>query len=49
MSLPPTRQDLAQGQRPEGRIIVGVKEGGGEGRIRADTRTLLDYAGHRLT
>ena len=47
LSLPPTKQDLTQGQWPEGRFIVGFK--GGECRARAETRTLMDYAGHRLT
>ena len=47
LSLPPTGQDLTQGKWPEGRIIVVAK---GEGRrARAETRTLLDYAGNRLT
>ena len=32
---------------PKGRIIVGFK--GGEGRIPAEVRALLVYAGHRLT
>ena len=47
LSLPLTRQDLRQGQRPEGRIIVGGR--GGKGWARAEVRALLDYAGHRLT
>ena len=47
LSLPPTRQDLTQGQKTEGRLKWGWK--GGEGRERAETRTLLVYAAHRLT
>ena len=47
LSLPPTRQDLTQGQWPESRPIVEVREG--RGRARAETRTLLDFADHRLT
>ena len=39
MSLPPTRHDLTQGQKPEGRLKWGWR--GGEGRERAETRTLL--------
>ena len=39
LSLPPTRQDLIQGQWPEGRLKVGIK--GGEGRAQAMARTLL--------
>ena len=46
LSLPPTRQDLTHGQRPEGQFIVGVK--GEVDRARAETRNLLYYAGHRL-
>ena len=47
LSLPPTKQDLTQGQWPEGRFIVGVKRGGG--RAWAETRALRVYAGHRFT
>ena len=47
LSLPPTRHDLTQGQKPEGRLKWGKR--GGEGRERAETQTLLDYAAHRLT
>ena len=47
LSLPPTRHDLTQGQKPEGRLKWG--ERGGEGRERAETRTLLVCAAHRLT
>ena len=43
----PTRQDLTQGQWPEGRFKVGIREA--EGRARAEARTLLDFAGHQLT
>ena len=44
LSLPPTRHDLTQGQKPEGQL----KWGRG-GRERAETRTLLVCAAHRLT
>ena len=37
--LPPTRQDLTQGQWPKGRLKVRIK--GGEGRARIEARTLL--------
>ena len=46
MLLPLTRLDLKQGQWPEDRFLVGVKRGGG--RARAETRVLLNYAGHRF-
>ena len=44
LSLPPTRQDLIQGQKPEGQLKWGQR--GGEGRARAKTRTLLVCAAH---
>ena len=47
LSLPPTRHDLTHGQKPESRLKRGQR--GGEGRERAETRTLLVYAAHRLT
>ena len=47
LSLPYTRQNLTQGQWPKGRIKVRIR--GREGRARAEARTLLDFAGHRLT
>ena len=47
LSLPPTKQDLTQGQWLEGRLIVGIK--GGAGRARAEALVLQDYAGHWLT
>ena len=34
LSLPPTRQDLKQGQRHESRVIVGIKGGGQSGTSR---------------
>ena len=39
LSLPPTRQDLTQGQWPEGRFIVGVK--GGRSASSRDSNTAL--------
>ena len=47
LSLPPTRHDLTQGQKPEGRLKWGIKGRGG--RERAETQTLLVSAAHRLT
>ena len=47
LSLPPTRHDLTQGQKPEGQLKWGYR--GGEGREGAETRTLLVCAAHRLT
>ena len=47
LSLPPTRHDLTQGQKPEGRLKWGKR--GGEGWERVETRTLLVYDAHRLT
>ena len=47
MSLPPTRQDLTQGQKPEGQLKWGQR--GEEGRERAETRNLLVCAAHRPT
>ena len=51
LSLPPTRQDLTQSQWPEGRIIVGIKGGGGRAwaEARAEAQAEEDYAGHQLT
>ena len=46
LSLPPTIQDLTQGQWPEGWLKVRIR--GGEGLARAEARTLQDFAGHRL-
>ena len=45
LSLPPIREEVTQGQWPEGQIIVGIK--GKEGRALAEDRTWLDYACHR--
>ena len=42
LSLPPTREHLTQGQKPEGRLKWGWR--GGEGRERVEARTLLVYA-----
>ena len=39
LSLPPIRQDLTQGQKPENRLKW--RKRGGEGRERAETRTQL--------
>ena len=47
LSLPPTRQDLTQSQKPEGRLKWGFR--GGKGLERAETRTLLVCAAHRPT
>ena len=44
LSLPPTRQDLTHDQKPESRLKLRLR--GGEGRERAETRTLLVYAAH---
>ena len=46
LSLPPTRHDLTQGQKARRPIKVGIKGRGG--RERAETRTLLVNAAHRL-
>ena len=46
-SLPPTKQDLKQGQMTWRSIIIGIR--GEEGRTRVETRALLDYAGNRPT
>ena len=43
----PTRRGLTQGQKPEGRFKWGQR--GERCRERAETRTLLFYAAHRLT
>ena len=40
LSLPPTRQDSTQSQWPEGRSLWGFR--GGDGRARAEARTLLE-------
>ena len=47
LSLPPIRQDLTESQCPEGQLKVGIR--GKEGWALAETQTLLDFAGHRLT
>ena len=41
LPLPPTKQDLTQGQWPESRYCGGLEEG--EGRARAEAPALLDY------
>ena len=45
--MPHTRQDLTQGQLTQRSDYNGGW--GGEGPAQAEARTVLDYAGHRLT
>ena len=46
LSLPPTRQDLTQGQWPEDQLKMGIR--GRKGRTPAEARTLLVFASHQL-